>query len=107
MLKFPSSYKYGDVVVIYREPQSTEEKKKLLRKLIGPFVVPAVFMDIVIKWRINSYLMQGENYAIVPAHHMQKVETPEEDMEASLTEASMISNRNISRKTMVDCTVII
>lgn len=81
----PSTYKVGDMVVVFREPPATGESRKLTRKFRGPYkVTDVLFGD---RYRVEeSDTCDGRRRfrGVVPADHMRLVVPPtDEDIDCS------------------------
>lgn len=78
--KPPREYTVGDSVVIFREPPSTGESRKLLRKFRGPYKVTEILYGD--RYRVeDSLTTDGRRRfrGVIPADHMRLVCEPEEE----------------------------
>lgn len=81
--KPPREYKIGDNVVIFREPPSTGESRKLLRKFRGPYKVTEILYGD--RYRVEDKVASDGRRrfrGVLPADHMRLVHVPEEELTA-------------------------
>lgn len=84
LFKDPIVYNVGDLVVIFREPPSTGESRKLARKCKGPYLVTAVLHGD--RYKVEDTVSSDGRRrfkGVVPSDHMRLVVTPDEDIECN------------------------
>lgn len=73
----PIRYKVGDPVVIFREPPSTGESRKLARKWRGPYTVTAVMYGD--RYRVEDVISSDGRRrfrGVIPSDHMRLIVSP-------------------------------